>query len=129
MAAAPKLVVCHCIAMKSSSEFGMYRRIAVVEKGDCDAGRGPKFALGLGVVSSPKTSYEQIYAGGIQAVAHRTWPWGSPFLPSSTTYVGVEVFGHVFAFRCSAGVMWRRSGNVIVRSSAIPIVGCGIGLP
>ena len=94
--------------------------------GDVQAGlSGPKVALGLGLVSSPKTSYEKIYSVGVQAVAHRTWPSWSPFLPTSRTYVGVEAFAHFFALRCSVGAMWPSSST---GGSPIPSVGCGIGL-
>jgi hypothetical protein len=89
---------------------------------------GAKVALGVGATSSPTAAYESVFSGGLQAVALRTWPGWSPLLPTSTTYAGVEAFGHFFAFRCSAGVMWRLSASAD-GASAIPTAGCGIGLP
>lgn len=97
--------------------------------GDAELGlSGPKVALGVGATASRTTDYEKMYSFGVQAVAHRTWPWWSPFLPTSATYAGVEVFGDFFALRCSAGVMWRVADGA-GGSPPIPSAGCGLGLP
>lgn len=97
--------------------------------GDAELGlSGPKVALGVGATSSRTANVDKVYSFGIQAVAHRTWPWWSPFLPTSATYAGVEAFGDFFMFRCSVGVMWQVAGSAAA-SSPIPSAGCGIGLP
>jgi hypothetical protein len=88
---------------------------------------GAALNLGLGVSTSPDTRYEAARSLGAQGVLLRTWPWWSPWLPTSTTYGGAEIFGHLFAFRCSLGVLW----SVDRGSSPARTVmgGCGLGLP
>jgi hypothetical protein len=88
---------------------------------------GVTYTLGAGLTSALNDSYEHVSAFGLEGVFHRTWPWWSPWLPTSTSYAGVQAFAHFFAFRCSAGVMWNVSNTEM--SHAIPMGGCGIGLP
>jgi hypothetical protein len=88
---------------------------------------GVTYTLGAGLTSALTASYEHVSAFGVEGLVHRTWPWWSPWLPTSTSYAGVQAFAHVFAFRCSVGVMWNVSNAQ--SSGAIPIGGCGLGLP
>ena len=88
---------------------------------------GASLAVGGGATSSPTASYERGSSLGIQAVLHRTWPWWSPWLPTSATFAGAEVFAHLFAFRCSLGALWPLSATS--GSSALVVGGCGIGIP
>jgi hypothetical protein len=88
---------------------------------------GAALDLGLGFSTSPNTSYEKARSLGVQGVVLRTWPWWSPWLPTSTAYVGAEVFGHLFAFRCTLGMLWSVDGPA---SPARMIMGgCGLGIP
>jgi hypothetical protein len=90
---------------------------------------GPSFLLGLGATNGrPSTPVEHLRSFGVQAVIHRTWPRFGPWLPDSTTFLGAELFGHLFAYRCSLGAMWNVSQSS-QRSSPVPIAGCGIGWP
>ena len=88
---------------------------------------GASLNAGVGLSTSPNTDVEKARSFGVQGVLLRTWPWWSPWLPTSTTYGGVEVFGHVFAFRCSLGMLWSVDRGT---SPARTLTGgCGIGLP
>jgi hypothetical protein len=96
--------------------------------GDLEIGlSGATVALGPGVVLNRVTSYENAGSFGVQGTIHRTWPWWSPWLATSTTFVGGEVFAHYFAVRCSAGVMWAPSNSVA--SSPFLVGGCGLATP
>jgi len=90
-------------------------------------GSGASLNLGLGLSTSPDTSYERSWSFGVQGVLHRTWPWGSPWLPTSTTYGGGELFVHAFAFRCSVGLLWNVSDDQLPARTVTG--GCGIGTP
>ena len=88
---------------------------------------GAALHLGLGASTSLEAEVEKARSLGVQGVLLRTWPWWSPWLPTSTTYGGVEVFGHAFAFRCSLGVLWATdSGTSPTRTLT---GGCGLGWP
>jgi len=88
---------------------------------------GASLNLGLGISTSPNTEVEKGRSLGVQGVLLRTWPWWSPWLPTSTTYGGVEIFGHVFAYRCSLGVLWSVDRGVA--PARLLTGGCGLGLP
>jgi hypothetical protein len=64
---------------------------------------------------------------GVQGIALRTWSWWSPWLPTSSTFAGGQVFAAYFAVRCSAGALWPTSGEF--HSSWRVLAGCGVGLP
>jgi hypothetical protein len=94
--------------------------------GDAEVGlSGASVKLGIGVSAPERTSYEKVWSFGIQASAHRTWPWWSPWLPEATTLAGGEIFVAYFAFRCFAGAMWSVSSDVSPRL----VGGCGLGVP
>ena len=96
--------------------------------GDLGAGlTGVTVALGLGASSSDRTSYEHIWSFGVQGIALRTWSWWSPWLPTSSTFAGGQVFAAYFAVRCSAGALWPTSAEF--HSSWSVLAGCGVGLP
>ena len=102
---------------------GDRRTVGVV--GDIGVGlSGVSIAAGPGVSSPDSTEYERIWSFGLQGSALRTWPWWSPWLATSRTFVGGEVFAAYFAVRCSVGAM-------VATSDASPFVvgGCGVGLP
>lgn len=102
---------------------GERRSLGVV--GDLGAGlAGLSIAFGPGVAAPDDTSYEKIWSFGLQGTALRTWPWWSPWLATSRTFVGGEVFAAYFAVRCSIGAM-------LDVSSGAPFLvgGCGVGLP
>jgi hypothetical protein len=88
---------------------------------------GVSLSLGPGVSTTPNTDVEKARSLGVQGVLLRTWPWWSPWLPTSTTYGGVEAFGHLFAFRCSLGVVWSIDRGASPARSLRG--GCGLGLP
>jgi hypothetical protein len=88
---------------------------------------GASIAVGGGATSSPTASYERASSLGVQGVLHRTWPWWSPWLASSATFGGAEVFAHLFAFRCSLGVLWPLTPAK--DSSPFVVGGCGVGIP
>jgi hypothetical protein len=88
---------------------------------------GSALDLGVGVSTSPSASYEKARSIGVQGVLLRTWPWWSPWLPTSATYGGAEIFGHFFAVRCSLGLLWSVDGATLPARSIIG--GCGLGLP
>jgi hypothetical protein len=95
--------------------------------GDLELGlSGMTAAFGLGRSSSDHESYERAWSFGAQATIHRSWPWWTPCLPTSTTFVGGEVFGAYFAFRCSVGVMRSLEAP---SASTFAVGGCGVGLP
>jgi hypothetical protein len=56
---------------------------------------------------------------------HRTWPWWTPSLTTSTTFAGGEIFAAYFAFRCSAGAMRPASAD----GAAFFTGGCGLATP
>jgi hypothetical protein len=94
--------------------------------GDLEAGlSGPTAKLGMGMSAHGDTPYERAWSFGVQAVVHRTWPWWTPWLASSTTFVGGEAFAAYFAFRCSVGALrpLRGEGSVVLTG------GCGLGMP
>jgi len=88
---------------------------------------GASLVIGAGATSSPTAPYERASSLGVQGVLHRTWPWWSPWLPTAATFGGAEVFAHLFAFRCSAGVLWPLTAGA--GSSPLVIGGCGLGTP
>lgn len=88
---------------------------------------GATLALGFGARSVESASYERVWSLGIQGIAHRTWPWWSPWLATLSTFAGGQAFAAFFLVRCSAGAMWpTRAGP---GPSWIVIGGCGVGLP
>jgi hypothetical protein len=89
---------------------------------------GPTLAFGVGASSAQSKSYEDASSFGVQGAILRSWPGWDPLLPTSMTFAGAEVFGHVFVFRCSLGVMWNISDRQ-TKPSAFPMGGCGLGLP
>ena len=96
--------------------------------GDLGVGlSGTTVALGLGASSTDRTSYEHIWSFGVQGIAHRTWPWWSPWLPTSSTFAGGQVFAGYFAVRCSVGAMWPTSEGTNLSWRIVG--GCGVGLP
>jgi hypothetical protein len=118
-----------------AASVGLWAVLKPMEKrdvglvGDIDLGiSGAELAIGLGARSSGASPVEHAGSFGLQGVALRTWPWWSPVLPTSATFVGAQAFGHFFAFRCSVGVLWNLSKNDGT-ASPLPIGGCGIGLP
>lgn len=89
---------------------------------------GATAAVGIGANSLRTASKEKVSSFGLEGLIHRTWPWWSPWLHTSATYAGVEAFGHLFAFRCSVGIMWNIVGDES-HSSPFATGGCGLGLP
>jgi hypothetical protein len=71
--------------------------------------------------------HEKGWSVAVQGLIHRTWPWWTPRLPTSTTYVGADISAGYLMCRCSLGVM-RAIGD---RENADwrLIGGIGIGLP
>ena len=96
--------------------------------GDLGVGlSGATVALGLGGSASDRTNYERVWSFGVQGVAYRTWPWWSPWLPTSSTFGGGQAFAAYFAIRCTAGAIWPISTGTDLSWSVV--VGCGVGLP
>jgi hypothetical protein len=96
--------------------------------GDVELGiGGATFALGPGVSTAPHSHYENGWSLGVQGVVHKPWSWWSPWLPTSSTFAGGELFAHLFAYRCSLGVMW----NVAPGGTPARVFtgGCGLGWP
>jgi len=95
---------------------------------DVEAGlSGASLDLGLGGSTSLEAEVEKARSFGVQVVLLRTWPWWSPWLPTSTTYAGVQIFGHAFAFRCSVGLLWGVDRSTSLTRTLIG--GCGLGWP
>ena len=95
---------------------------------DVEAGlSGASLDLGLGGSTSLEAEVEKARSFGVQGVLLRTWPWWSPWLPTSTTYAGVQIFGHAFAFRCSVGLLWGVDRSTSPTRTLIG--GCGLGWP
>jgi hypothetical protein len=96
--------------------------------GDLELGlSGATVAIGPGASAAENTSYEKAWSFGIQGTIHRTWPWWAPWLPTSATFVGGEIFADYFAFRCSVGALWPLTDRA--GSSPFVVGGCGVGLP
>lgn len=94
--------------------------------GDAELGlSGASVKLGLGASSSESVNYERGWSFGVQATALRTWPWWSPWLPTSATFAGGELFAAFSMYRCSVGAMWAFSADASPRL----VGGCGLGLP
>lgn len=88
---------------------------------------GAALDLGLGGSSAASVDVEKARAFGVEGVLLRTWPWWSPWLPTSSTYGGVHLFAHLFAYRCSLGMLWSLDREA---SPARTFTGgCGIGTP
>lgn len=95
---------------------------------DVEAGlSGASLNLGLGGSTPLNGDVERARTFGVQGVLLRTWPWWSPWLPTSRTYGGVEVFGHAFAFRCSLGLLWAVDRSIAPTRTVTG--GCGLGWP
>ncbi|HLK92702.1 MAG TPA: hypothetical protein VKZ18_22605 [Polyangia bacterium] len=87
---------------------------------------GAALDLGLGGLGSG-TDVDNAQSFGAEGVLLRTWPWWSPWLPTSTTYGGVQLFVHRFAYRCSVGMLWSLDRDA--RPARTFIGGCGVGTP
>lgn len=103
---------------------GGQRRIGGV--GDLEVGlSGPVAKLGIGTTTPNHVHYEGIWSLGVQAVVHRTWPWWTPSLATSTTFAGGEIFAAAFVIRCSAGALRSIGGE----GSVVFTGGCGLATP
>jgi hypothetical protein len=102
-------------------------RVRAGAVGDLEVGlSGVSVTLGPGATSNLAVSYEKVWSVSLEAVVHQTWPWWSPWLATATTYVGAQLSGQFFAFRCAAGPLWPLAST---RTKPILSFGCGIGLP
>jgi len=88
---------------------------------------GVTLALGPGTMNARRYGYEWATSFGVTGVVHRTWPWWSPWLPTSATFAGAEAFVRVLILRCSFGMLWPMESRI--DASRTWIGGCGLGTP